>query len=109
GSEPIVLFKCFYKVINHGYFSFTEIKENEIILINYSYSIDLKSRRKDVSLINKDTLNRKDLSRFKAYKTGEEWAREQANSYREKYFKVLDINFLNMSNKEKMLLMSKLS
>jgi hypothetical protein len=108
-NESIIVIKCFHKVINQGYFSFAQIEKEKIILINYSYSIDLKNKKKYVFLTKRDTLDRKYIRNFKTYKTEKEWAKEHLDTYRERYFKIFDVNFLNMSNREKLLLMDKLN
>jgi len=97
-----------YKVIEHGYFKFLELKDSVPIKeITFIYNIDKKSREFSISLLNNKEVNF-DYN-IKDFKNSQEWNSKQHNSYREQYYKVINENFLHISNEAKFKLLDSLT
>jgi len=96
------------KIIDHGYFKFLELKDSVPIKeITFIYGIDKKRNEFSVNLLE----NKKVSPQYniKYFESSEEWNNKERNSYRERYYKVIDENFLNISNEDKFKLLDYLA
>lgn len=96
------------KIIDNGYFEFLQLKDFiPVRKIIFHYGIDKKHNEFSVYLLeNKEVKPRYSV---KGYEGSEEWNTKERNTYREEYYKIIDENFLQMSNEEKFRLLDSLT
>lgn len=96
------------KIIDHGYFKFLKLKDSVPVKeITFIYSIDKKRNEFSVNLLEIKKVSPQ--YNIKYYESSEEWNNKERNSYREKYYKVIDENFLNISNEDKFKLLDSIA
>lgn len=104
-SQESVFIKHDCKLINHGYFTFCAVTDNQTInKVTFSYSLDLKKKSYAVMLLSKDTLsiNTIDKTYLNDFSGSDVWNQKRLGTSVEKYFMVFHKDFLIWSNSEKL-------
>lgn len=106
-SKPLV--KAYGKIINRQYMEFLELKDSKYEITCYAYYIDIK---KNIVIVRKVSSRfydqNSDYININHYSTSEQF-RKYVSTWREKYYKTIHPNFLNMENSEKMQVLDSLS
>ena len=104
-QEDAILLKVEYKIIQHGTFLFLiNSDSSQYRLITFTYDINLDDDH--VFIGNRNEISGVTTMNCRSYKSSIKWNEKQLGSYREKYFKVIHENFLEMSNSEKIRLLT---
>ena len=104
-SQELVFMKHNCKIINHGYFTFRTMNDNQTInKVTFSYSLDLKKKSYTIMFLSKDTLcvNAVDKNYLKGYCESDVWNRNRLGTSVEKYFTIFHKDFLIWNNSEKL-------
>lgn len=110
GNETLICVN--YKMPQSGFFRFLVfINENEMMLIDYVYSVNNNYKNATCSKMSEKKFNISEKNKYLSnlnFKTANEFKQELHNSLLEKYFKYFSENFLDMNNDEKIELLNKI-
>jgi hypothetical protein len=104
-SQETILIKHNCKIINHGYFTFCTIDDNQTIEeVTFMYSVDIEKKSYTTSLMSKDTLYINDVGKkyLRDYSESDVWNRKRIGTSVEKYYMIFHKDFLTWSNLEKL-------
>jgi hypothetical protein len=103
--QESVFIKHNCKIIDHGYFTFCSVTDNQTINeATFSYSIDFKKKSYAIMLLSEDTLpmNTSNKTYLNDFSGSDVWNQKRLGTSVEKYFLVFHKDFLSWSNSEKL-------
>jgi len=107
-KKDTVVIRNYYKIIEHGNICFLIKSENTPYKqIVFSYDINIDKKQADIVLLKEEYIS--SVKDVKSYVSSKKWNSKQIGTFREKYYKVIDDNFLRMTNSAKIDLLKKLA
>lgn len=103
--QDSILIKHRCKIIDHGFFTFCTINDNETIKkITFSYSLNLKKQAFAVGFVESDTISIDAISKneLKEFRESDSWNKKLNGTSVEKYFLLFHPDFLKWNNSEKL-------